>query len=187
MNARTWRRLAGYAFLLPYLVLFIAFMVVPLMYGLGLSFTRYELATLHPPAYAGLANYSEAMHDTNFLKGLRVTVLFVVLCVPLTVGLALGLAAGLDALPERQQRACRIGLFAPTMITISVAGILWRWFYDSNFGIFNAYLVGFQNFIVRHVPSTMNWFASHPLQIPWLNSTSWALPSIVLMTIWWTV
>jgi multiple sugar transport system permease protein len=169
MNAGTRRRFAGYAFLLPYLLLFVCFMVIPLFYGLGLSFMRYELATLQPAKFIGAANYTEAIRDPNFIKGLRVTGLFVLLCVPLTVGLGLLLAVGLDVLPAWQQRLCRIGLFAPTMITISVAGILWRWFYDTDFGVFNA--------LLAHVN----------VKVPWLSDTRMALPSIVIMTIWWTV
>jgi multiple sugar transport system permease protein len=52
------------------------------------------------------------------------------------------------------------------MITISVAGILWRWFYHSEFGVFNAIL---------------------GTKIPWLNTPGMAMASIVLMTVWWTV
>jgi multiple sugar transport system permease protein len=162
-------RASGYLFVLPYLVLFVAFLLLPLFYGLGLSFTQYEMASPAPAKFVGLANYREAIDDPTFKRALTVTALFVVLCVPLTIGIALLLAVGLEKSDERWQKWFRLGLFAPTMITISVAGILWRWFYERDFGIFNAYLA--------HVG----------IQVPWLTSTSWALPAIVIMTVWWTV
>jgi multiple sugar transport system permease protein len=169
MAARTQGRLSGYLFVLPYLILFFTFLLLPLFYGLGLSFTKYEMASTAPATFVGLANYREAFDDPAFKRALGVTVLFVVLVVPLTVGLALLLASGLEHVGERPEKYFRLGLFAPTMITISVAGILWRWFYEADFGIFNAYL------------------APLGLKIPWLTSTGWALPSIVIMTVWWTV
>jgi len=158
--------MSGYLFVLPYLLLFVAFLLLPLFYGLGLSFTQYEMASAVPPKFVGLANYREAFDDPMFRNALGVTVKFVVLCVPITIGLALLLATGLEQTGERSQKFFRLGLFVPTMITISVAGILWRWFYDSDFGIFNAYL---------------------GRKIPWLTDKSMALFSIVIMTVWWTV
>jgi multiple sugar transport system permease protein len=50
-----------------------------------------------------------------------------------------------------------------------VAGILWRWFYNSEFGLFNAYLTPLG------------------LKVPWITDARWAMKSIVLMTLWWTV
>ena len=55
------------------------------------------------------------------------------------------------------------------MLTISVVGILWRWFYNPYFGIFNAAL-------------KPTGFAA-----PWLSQPSWAIFSIVLLTLWWTL
>jgi multiple sugar transport system permease protein len=169
MSDRTARRRdwSGYLFLAPYLILFGVFLVLPLIFGLGLSFTQYDMLTREPARFVGAANYSEALGDAQFRNALRVTALFVVMCVPLTVGIALLLAVGLEALPfARQQNAYRLSIFVPTMITISVAGILWRWFYDTEFGVFNSILGA---------------------KFPWLTSPRWALPSIVLMTLWWTV
>ena len=161
---RDW---SGYLFLAPYLILFGVFLILPLIFGLGLSFTRYDMLAREPARFVGAANYAEALGDAQFRNALRVTALFVVMCVPLTVGVALLLAVGLEALPfARQQNAYRLGIFVPTMITISVAGVLWRWFYDTEFGVFNAILGA---------------------KFPWLTSPRWALPSIVLMTLWWTV
>ena len=175
------RRLTGYLFLLPYLALFCVFMLLPLGYGLILSFQKYNMVESRDakPTFVGLENYREAMlkpnpdgtrGDRNFWLALRATVWFVVMAVPATVGLALLLAVGIDSLPERRQAIYRLCVFIPTMITISVAGILWRWFYNSQFGVFNTLLgaVGIE-------------------PINWITKKSLAMPSLVLMTVWWTV
>jgi multiple sugar transport system permease protein len=171
-NALAARRFTGYLFLLPYLTLFGVFLLLPLGYGLMLSFQKYNMVESKGsvPTFIGLANYREAIADPYFRRALWATARFVMMAVPATVGLALLLAVGINALPERRQSFYRLCIFIPTMITISVAGILWRWFYNSQFGVFNALL--------------------EPLgigPINWITDKAWAMPSIVLMTVWWTV
>jgi multiple sugar transport system permease protein len=164
------RRMTGYVFLAPYLVLFVVFLLVPLVYGLILSFQSHEMISRDPPRFVGAANYSEALSDPYFRDALWATVKFVLMTVPATIGLAILLAAGLNALPERRANFYRLCIFLPTMITISVGGILWQWFYNNDFGIFNAILTRLG------LPP-----------VPWITSTTLAMPSIVLMTVWWTV
>ena len=164
------RRITGYVFLLPYLTLFCLFMLLPLGYGLSLSFQKYEMLTREPATFVGLDNYREAFNDPLFRKALWATIRFVVMAVPATVGVALLLAVGIDALPARRAAVYRLCIFIPTMITISVAGILWRWFYNSQFGVFNALLgaVG--------IPP-----------VNWITNVNSAMAAIVFMTVWWTV
>jgi multiple sugar transport system permease protein len=166
---RSWAQYKGYLFLAPYLALFFGFLIFPLFYGFWLSLMNYEILSPEPPSFIGLANYREAMGDPYFWMAMRATALFVIMAVPLTVGLALLLAACIDVVPERRQGAYRLMIFLPTMITVSVAGILWRWFYHGEFGLFNALLAKFG------------------IWIPWISDTDWAMKSIVLMTIWWAV
>jgi len=191
-------RFTGYLFLAPYLTLFCVFLLLPLGYGLLLSFQKYNMVESKDatPTFIGFQNYYEALlkpgadgtyGDKNFWLALGATAKFVVMAVPCTVGLALLLAVGINAVPERRQPIYRVAVFVPTMITISVAGILWRWFYNSQFGIFNA--------VLRHVERALPFlqslfgdtFAPGWSNVPWITNKAWAMPSIVLMTVWWTV
>jgi len=170
MRDRRWLyRLSGYLFALPYLILFCGFLLLPLAYGLGLSFFRWELLSPAPPAFIGLGNYREAVGSDYFRRALGATFRFVLMAVPLTVGLALLLAVGIQAIPRSRQSFYRAAYFLPTILTISVAGLLWRWFFNTEFGLFNAYL------------------APLGLRVPWLTDAAWAMRSVVLMTLWWTV
>src|SRR2546423_3327533 len=128
----------GYFFLAPYLTLFSVFLILPLFYGLAISFMHYEIISPEPPRWIGTDNYTEALHDPYFWKSLTATSLFVIFSVPLTITIALTFAAAIESVRGRRQDLYRIAVFLPTMITISVAGILWRWFYNSDFGLFNA-------------------------------------------------
>ncbi|HEV2473001.1 MAG TPA: sugar ABC transporter permease [Chthonomonadales bacterium] len=162
-------RWSAYLFALPYLVLFSGFVALPLGYGLALSLFRSELLSTRPPVFIGLANYREALTDEYFWMALRATIRFALLATPTTVALALAIATAISRAPAARQTIYRAAYFLPGLITISVAGLLWRWFYNSEFGLFNAYL------------------APLGLKPPWLTNGTWAMSSIVLMTVWWTV
>lgn len=162
------RRYSGYAFLLPYLILFFSFLILPLIYGFWLSLVNYEMLSPEAPAFVGLENYREALNDDYFWRAMKATGLYVGMAVPLVLGLALLMAVLIDSLPEKRQGFYRLMIFMPTMITITVAGLVWRWFYHSEFGLLNAMLEPFG------------------IWIPWLTDPSWAMRSIVLMSLWWT-
>ena len=169
-SSRFWRRLSGYLFVLPYLLLFGVFLILPLFYGFGLSFFRWEMLSPAPPRPVGLGNYAEALGDDFFRKALWATFKFVVMVVPFTIVSALVIATGLSSLSRGRQSCLRAAYFLPTIVTISVAGILWRWFFNGEFGLFNAYLD--------------RWF---DVRVPWISDAKWAMPSVVLMTLWWTI
>jgi ABC-type sugar transport system permease subunit len=69
------RRLAvsGYLFILPSVLLFVAFVAVPLGYAFYISFNKW--AILRPPEWLGLANYRRIIHDDVFFTSLKNTTL----------------------------------------------------------------------------------------------------------------
>ena len=169
-SAEPWRRgLDGYVFLLPYLLLLGTFLILPLAWGFWLSFTDYQMTSPEQPGFAGLSNYEAALTSGELWQAAGATALFVVLAVPLTVGAALVLALGVEAVGGKLGEFYKVSIFLPTMLTISVAGLLWRWFYEGEFGLFNALL------------------APLNIKVPWLTSATLAMPSVALMTLWWTV
>lgn len=175
-DERAWRRSrqirawSGYLFALPYLLLFTTFLLYPLVQGLALSFMSYDLVSPEPPHFTGLDNYREAFADDYFWQSMKASTLFVALSAPLTITTALIFAALIDAVKGKRQHLYRVAIFAPTVLTVSVAALLWRWLYDTNFGPLNAML---------------NSVGIGP--IGWLTTPWTAMFSLVLMTLWWTV
>ena len=167
---RKRRNWGDYIFAAPYLILFAMFLLYPLATGLGLSFMSYDLVSPEKPHFGGLTNYTDALQDGDFWRAMRASTIFVLLCSPLTVVVALALAAMIDSVRGVRQHLYRIAVFMPTVLTVSVAGLLWRWFYNTDFGPINALLVG----------------AGLP-RVPWLGTPATAMLSLVLMTLWWTV
>jgi multiple sugar transport system permease protein len=176
----TRRDITGWLFVLPQLILFAVFLLVPVGYGLYLSLHRWHvLANTHP--WVGFANYRAALNDDIFWLALRNTIWFVVLAVPLGNAVSLGLALGLNGL-RRGSVFYKIALYLPVIISISVVAVLWRWLYNTEVGLLNQSL----KMLVDSLRGMgMSWIAPYK-PIPWLANPAWVMPSIALMSIWWT-
>jgi ABC-type sugar transport system permease subunit/ABC-type glycerol-3-phosphate transport system substrate-binding protein len=169
-NRKFLNQMSGYTFLLPYIILFLSFIILPLVYGLGLSVFRWEMLSAVPAKFIAFGNYIEALKDPYFQKAFWATSRFVIMIVPLKLFIALMIAVGINSLPFKKQSFFRASYFLPTLISVAVAGILWKWFFNTEFGLFNAYLnqLGLE-------------------KIPWITSARIAMKSIVFMTLWWSV
>ncbi len=163
------RRLVGWIFLAPYTLSFLAFVVVPIGVSLWLSFMQFDLTSRDTVHFVGTQNYRDALKDDYFLQALRATLLFAALMVPSMLVLALSLAFGLNAM-ARGRNIVRALLYLPGMLNVAVAGILWQWFYNGEFGLFN--------FLLKAVGLSPQ---------PWLSDRAHAMPSIVAMSLWWSV
>jgi multiple sugar transport system permease protein len=115
---------AGYLFLLPWLVGFLGLVLGPMATSLWLSLTRYDL--LSPPVWVGLQNYVNLLSDPRYVQSVRVTLTYVGLAVPLRLVFALLLALLLDR-GLRGLDLYRAIYYVPSLLGASVAiAILWR-------------------------------------------------------------
>ncbi len=170
---------AGLWFALPHLLLFVIFLLVPVLFGFYISLHGWHvLAKSHP--LVGLANYRAALADDIFWIALRNTAYFVLLVVPLGNLVSLLLALGLAAV-RRFQTFYKMVYYLPVVISIAVVAVLWRWLYNTEVGVLNLYLRGAVEGL-RKVGLPLPAF--QPL--PWLSQPAWVMPSIALMSIWWT-
>src|SRR5207248_7577629 len=94
---------------------------------------------------------------------------YAAMIIPAQVVLAMLLALGMNAM-TRGRNSVRAVLFLPGLFSIAVTAILWQWFYNQEFGLFT--------YLLRKI---------NIAPIPWLSNTSLAMPSIVIMTLSWTV
>ena len=91
--------LAAYLFLLPFFVVFITMLVIPLVYAGYLSL--FESKLIGGEVFAGLDNYARALTDPQFLGSLGRVGLFFIVQVPIMLGLALFFALALDTMRAR--------------------------------------------------------------------------------------
>lgn len=169
----------GLLFALPHLILFTIFLLGPVVYGFYISLFRWHiLARAHP--FVGLANYGAALQDDIFWKALANTGYFVLLIVPLGNLVSLGLALGLASV-KKGQTFYRAAFYLPTIISIAVVAVLWRWLYNTQVGILNLYAKAVSDTLrgTLHLPVP----AFEP--IPWLSNPGYVIPAIVLLSVWW--
>ncbi|QYF74886.1 carbohydrate ABC transporter permease [Cryobacterium sp. PAMC25264] len=128
---RTQRR-AAYLFLLPFFVVFLSMLVVPLVYAGYLSL--FESKLIGGEAFAGLANYARALTDPAFLEGLGRVGLFFIIQVPIMLGLALFFALALDSARAHGSKGIRLLIYMPYAVPAVVATLMWGYLYGPDFG-----------------------------------------------------
>lgn len=163
------RNSVAYLFLLPYLIVFVLFLLLPAIAGFVISFTNWRI--LGDPQWVGLQNFQNIFADKMFWQSFRNTLTFTGLTVPPLVGGGLGLAVLLNS-KLRGRLIARTIAFIPYAIMVTVVGILWRWIYDQNFGLLNYYL---------------GQIVSDWKSLSWLTSIPRALPAVAITTIWWQI
>jgi len=126
--------LAPYVFLTPALVLFAAFLAIPVLYALWLSVHGLRIVDegvfgLRKEVFVGFANYADTLTDGSFWAGFGRMALYGVLAVPLTLGLALLFALLLDHGGSRARRFSRAAIFIPYAVPGVIASLLWGFMY----------------------------------------------------------
>ena len=169
-GARRGLHSGGGLFALPYVIAFVAFLVVPIVYGLVLAFTDESLAaTGSDTSVVGFANFAEALTDSQVWATLGHTLWFTLLStIPLVV-VPLALALLVNATVPGQW-LWRLVFFLPYLLPVTVVCLAWGWLYQPTTGLYNALLgaVGIA-----------------PVQ--WINDESTAMLSVVILTVWWTL
>ena len=155
---------AGYAFILPWLVGFAVFSLFPMLYSLGLSFTRYGI--LSAPEWVGLANYRRIFSpDPIFVDAVVNTVVFASFSVVLGIVASLA-AAMLLSLDLRLMGFWRAVYYVPSVIPAVSTALLWRWIFVPEGGLVNGILASL------HLP-----------QPGWFSDPSWVIPAFVIMSL----
>jgi multiple sugar transport system permease protein len=125
---------AAYALVLPFFIIFVAMVIVPLVYAGYLSFYRTRL--IGGTSFAGLQNYADALTDPLFLSGVGRMAIFLVVQVPIMIALALFFALAIDSGMMKLARFSRLAIFVPYAVPGVVATLMWGYLYGPDFGPF---------------------------------------------------
>ena len=161
-------------FLAPYLVLFLAFVVAPAVYGVWISFHDWDY-TLPGKPWVGLANYTDLFDSSTlayqrFWGGMRATAIFTVFSVPFLLVVPLAVALVMNQ-RFRGRNLFRAVYFAPYVLGVAVVAVIWRFLLDNNIGLVNHYLG------VLGLPDDIAWTTSVP--------AAWV--ALIGVTVWWTL
>lgn len=164
-SKRTVRNnVAGFLFVLPWAIGFLAFSLYPIVMSAYYSFT--DFSAVKVPVWVGLENYKSLFGDANFYKSLSNTMTFVTLTVPITIILSLFVAMLLKIVPVG--RSLFRGIFyIPTIFPVVASTLIWVQLLDARNGYLNRLLkmLGLKS-------------------LNWLGSPSLAKPSLILITCW---
>ncbi|WP_353808736.1 carbohydrate ABC transporter permease [Agromyces sp. SYSU T00194] len=130
-NQRKLNR-AAYLFILPFFVVFVTMLVIPLVYAGYLSL--FESKLIGGETFAWFANYARALQDPDFLASLGRMVVFFVVQVPIMLGLSLFFALALDSGRARGSKSVRLLVFMPYAVPAVVATLMWGYLYGPDFG-----------------------------------------------------
>jgi multiple sugar transport system permease protein len=166
--------LTAWLFLAPYLALFTAFVLAPIVFGFWISLHNWDFTLPNKP-YVGFENYTDLLDPDSvsfdpFWTSMKATAIFTVFSVPLLLVVPLGIALVMNQ-RFRGRNVVRAIYFAPYVLGVAVVGVLWRFLLDANIGAVN-YLLG---------------LVGLPDATPWLSSVPEAWVALVGVTVWWTL
>ena len=164
------RATTAWLFLTPALLVLGVFFFVPVLGALGLSLTDYDLyalADIRNLRFVGLHNYGELLQRPLFWTALGNTFYFVVVGVPLSIGASLGTALLLNSPLARMKAFHRTVLFAPVVTTVVAVAVIWRYLFNTKYGL------------VNHALAVLGL---NP--VDWLGDPHWAMPTIIAFAVW---
>lgn len=159
------RYLPHYLMVAPFVLLFAAFFLYPILSGFWYSFHDWNAAT--PAKYVGLGNYEKILASRDFATAMSNLWVYIVITVPLGLVIAFCLALLVDSFTPRWSNFFRSAYFMPVILPAFLAATIWRWIYTPNFGLLNTILGWFG------VPS-----------INFLNDTSTMIYALIAVDVW---
>lgn len=159
-------------FFLPAGLFMLVFLVYPLFLLVKDSFYTIDLMVPGAREFVGLANYTDALTSSRFLKALWNTIVYIVVAVGIEFILGLILALLLSNAFKGSQ-VLRTLLLSPLMLAPLVSGLIWKFMLNDQFGVINwgLYKIG---------------ILSNPHQILWLSDSRFALYSTIIADVWLT-
>ncbi|MBX3012700.1 MAG: sugar ABC transporter permease [Caldilineaceae bacterium] len=164
--ARRRRNWVPYWWVLPAVLLYALFKLVPMVAGTYLALLQWD--GIEPARFVGLQNFQRMLNDEVILLALRNNVQYAIGTVVGKTILSLGLALLLHQ-ALRGRSFYRTALFLPVVMSFVVVGILWTWLYNAQFGLVN---------------NLLHRLGLSFLILDWLGDPKVALWSLVLVDIW---
>jgi ABC-type sugar transport system permease subunit len=161
------RRLAPYLFVAPFVALFASFSVYPMVYALGLSFTKWRGAG--EPEWIGLDNYTYLLGNPAFWMSLGNSGVLWLLIIPIQLVIGIIAAVLLDNAKLGMRGFYRTAFIVPFVTPLVAVAQIWVVLFDTQYGAINGVLN------VLGLPD-----------VGWLTTSEWAKPTLALLFLWKT-
>lgn len=159
-------RRAKTVMVLPTLIIYAVFIIVPVFVAIYYSFTDYS--GLGKAGFVGIQNYTRMFHDTLFLIALRNTVV-VLICSVVFLLAGSFLTALLMNVSFRGNAFFKMVVFAPYVIAPIIIGIIWGNLLNPNYGLVNS--------VLRNL-------GLDALAIEWIGGTKWSPLALAIVFTW---
>jgi multiple sugar transport system permease protein len=154
----------AYIFIIPPLSLYFIFSLLPMIVGIVLSFTEYDV--IRSPVFVGMDNYRRVFQDVFFRDFLWNTIRYAMMFVPASFVASLGAALLLNR-KKMYVSIFRTAFYLPVLCSMVAMATIWLWLLNGQHGAINTLLLQFG--IVGPA---------------WLQNTRYAMGSIVAMSVW---
>jgi len=161
------RRLEGFAFVGPFLLLYVFLLIYPLFLGIGISFHRADLFGARQ--WVGFDNYARLLADPVFHQSLINTFKLTLLIVPALTIVALALALALNR-ATRTAAVFRGLFFSSSVLSVTIVTLIWRFILTPDAGL---------------VAEAMQALGKEP--VPFLSDPNLTIPALAITTIWWSI
>ena len=164
---RLQHRHAPYIFVAPFVIVFVVFMLYPLINSMILAF--YVTSGPKSQVFVGLANFAFLLQDPDFHTAVKNTVVYATCSVFLQLPLSLGLAMLLNHGALKARNFFRLSFFSPNLVGQVFVGVLFSVIFIPKFGLLNRVL---------------NALFEVPIDTRWLGSPELVMPALVLTSLW---
>ena len=158
--------ISGYMFLLPSLIFFVGFVIIPMMICIVNSLTDANMNTQGLGNFVGLKNFIDLWNDKTFREALWNTFVIVIVSVPTVCAFSLWVSSAIYKLNGKLLSAFRCIFYLPVVTGSVAVTVVWKWMYDNYTGVFN-YVLKSAGLIEKN--------------INWLGDPKYALGCIILI------
>lgn len=159
------RHLDGLFFIMPFVALYVFLLIVPLIMGISLSFSRADLFGRH--VFVGLENYVRLAGDPVFHQAVRNTFILTLLIVPTLTAITLALALALNR-ASRSAAIFRGIFFSSSVLSVTIVTLIWRFVLTPDGGL---------------IAKILTALGAQP--VPFLSHPQLTIPALAITTIWW--
>ena len=144
----------AYLFLLPCLIFFVGFVVIPMFICIFYSLTNANMNAKAATEFIGLLNFQKLLTDKTFLEALRNTFVIVIVSVPAVCAFSLWVSSAIYKLSGPVLSAFRCIFYLPVVTGSVAVTVVWAWMYHNYYGVFN-YILGPQG--LGLIEGRINW------------------------------
>ena len=175
-----WDYRRNFLMLAPFFILFSIFYLAPLVYGLYVSFFKWD--GVHAPVFNSINNYQAVITSRYFVKAFTNLAKYVIITMFFGITIAFGLALLVSRFKGLASNIFRSAYFLPTVIPLFLTATIWRWILTPDYGILNRILAPLI-MLMNQLLAPLGVAPMNPT-ISWLTDPKFMIAATVIVDVW---